>query len=283
MTIDTPAYIEFHRLLTDFYYQQGRHDMPWRTPEPDGGFSPYKILVSELMLQQTQVARVEPKFLAFIERFPNIKQLAAAELAEVLGLWNGLGYNRRAKYLHETAKAVHARHKDSFPRTFDELTQLPGIGPNTAGAILAYGYNEPAVFIETNIRTVIIHHFFKDGSKIPDRDIKIVLEQLLPGAGADSGAVLDNRQFYWAMMDYGTYLKKTVGNRNAASKAYKKQTAFHGSVRQLRGKVLRMLTDGPLELSAIYKQLEDERAETVVAALQAEGLIRLKQGKVYLG
>ena len=143
---------EFQRFLR----QQGEElyrDMPWRQDT-----RPYYVLVSELMLQQTQVDRVIPKFLAFITQFPDEKVLAGALLADVLKQWQGLGYNRRAKFLYESAKAVVVL--GAFPDDEAGLLKLPGVGKNTAGAILAYAYNQPGLFIETNIRAVYIHHFF---------------------------------------------------------------------------------------------------------------------------
>ena len=136
----------------ELIWEKGRElyrDMPWRDDT-----RPYYVLVSELMLQQTQVDRVIPKFDAFITRFPDEAALAAASLADVLTLWSGLGYNRRAKYLHDAAKMIMAEFSGIFPTTYDELVKLPGVGPNTAGAIMTYAYNQPVVFIETNVRTV---------------------------------------------------------------------------------------------------------------------------------
>ncbi len=283
MTIDTPAYIAFHRQLSDFYYESGRHSMAWRQAEPDGSISPYKILVSELMLQQTQVGRVEPKYTEFLQHFPSVAKLARAELAQVLTAWNGLGYNRRAQYLWQAAGIIHKQHKDVFPKTSAELQALPGIGPNTAGAIMAYAYDQPVVFLETNVRTVLIHHFFRDKTGIPDKDIRAVLSQLLPGSHEGGAATLGNRQFYWALMDYGSHIKKTVGNKARASRSYTKQSAFHGSKRQLRGRIIRLLTPGPQPVRVVQEQLGDERVEAVIADLVREGMVRRTGGRLQLG
>ena len=183
---------EFQRLLR----QQGEElyrDMPWRQDT-----RPYYVLVSELMLQQTQVDRVIPKFEAFIKRFPSEKELAKAPLAEVLKQWQGLGYNRRAKFLHEAAKQIV--ELGEFPHDEAGLLALPGVGKNTAGAIRAYAYNQPAVFIETNVRAVYIHHFFADSDTVDDKDIRELLEETVDREYP--------RDFYWALMDYGTRLKK---------------------------------------------------------------------------
>ena len=144
---------------TDLY-----RDMPWRRDT-----QPYYVMVSEIMLQQTQVERVVPKFAAFIAALPTVEALAAAPLAEVLGLWSGLGYNRRAKYLHDSAKQIVLQ--GTFPQTAKALQALPGIGKNTAGAIMTYSFNIPSIFIETNIRTVYLHHFFPGGEIIADHQL----------------------------------------------------------------------------------------------------------------
>lgn len=257
---------DFWKNLTGYYTDHGRHDMPWRQPEPDGTFDPYKILVSELMLQQTQVARVTPKYHVFLERFPTAGALAEASLADVLRMWNGLGFNRRAKYLWQAAGAA----SKSFPRTLAELQQLPGVGPNTAGAIMAYAYDEPVVFVETNIRTVIIHHFFADETAVSDKDIRATLEKVLATQPANG---LTARVFYWAMMDYGAYLKRTVGNLNKASRSYSKQSAFHGSRRQVRGAVIRLLGERPYSRMELQEVLADERLDSVLKVLLDEQLI----------
>ena len=262
---------EFLEALWGFYARSGRGDLPWRLPESDDGFDPYKIMVSELMLQQTQVSRVVPKYEAFLERFPNAKTLAAAELGDVLRAWQGLGYNRRAKFLWQAAQAVTAL--GVFPATPDELVKLPGVGANTAGAIAAYAYNQPVVFVETNIRTVYIHHFFADRSGIADKEILALVEQTVDRE--------QPREFYWALMDYGSHLKATVGNLNNASKHYAKQSAFHGSRRQLRGQVLRVLSAKALPLGKLQALITDDRLEAVLLELVRESLVRKTDDGAY--
>jgi A/G-specific adenine glycosylase len=269
----------------DFYHESGRHDMSWRRPDEHGTFDPYKILVSEVMLQQTQVDRVAPKYTAFLNRFPTVQTLTGATLGDVLKLWNGLGYNRRAKYIWQAAQMLMQDYDGRFPETTEELQKLPGIGPNTAGAIMAYAYDAPVVFVETNIRTVIIHHFFEDQASVPDTKIREILDALIPKSahkdrGCGEGTIFGPREFYWAMMDYGSYLKKTVGNIARASKHYTKQSKFHGSKRQVRGQVLRLLVEKPLTLTALKKRIDDERLEEVVAALESEGFIT-KKGRAF--
>lgn len=264
---------DFQRMLAQFYLDYGRHDMLWRQPEPDGSFDAYKILVSELMLQQTQVSRVTPKYIDFLGRFPNIQSLAAASLGKVLQLWSGLGYNRRAKFLWQAAQTIGSEFSGVFPQDYTELTKLPGVGPNTAGAILAYAYNQPVVYVETNIRTVIIHHFFQDETAVSDNAIREIIQQMLEPLG-----VMSPREFYWALMDYGAHLKATVGNLNHASTSYSRQSAFAGSKRQLRGQAIRLLAESPLAESELVELLADDRAAAVLADLLKEGMMR-RDGK----
>lgn len=271
--LDDSKMKEFQITVSNFYREFGRHSLPWRQTESDNQFDPYKIMVSEFMLQQTQVNRVVPKYQEFIEKFPTIEQLAAASLGSVLRTWSGLGYNRRAQYLLSAVRQIRSQTQPTFPTTINQLTALPGIGPNTAAAILAYAYNMPTVFIETNIRTVIIYHFFTS-SKRPISE-QAVLDIV--------GNTLDRRQprvWYWGLMDYGAYVKRTVGNLNMASISYAKQTPFIGSRRQLRGAVLRLLSDHPYTKRALYKTLNDDRTEEVIAMLVKEGLI-IRTGQTF--
>ncbi|HSX16813.1 MAG TPA: A/G-specific adenine glycosylase [Patescibacteria group bacterium] len=262
----------FQKEVWQYYHTHGRHDLPWRRPEADGRLDPYKVLVSEIMLQQTQVPRVIPKFEAFIRQFPSFTVLAAAPLGDVLKAWSGLGYNRRAKFLWQTAQAVAGLPDGQLPITVAELSKLPGIGKNTAGAVLAYAFNKPVVFIETNIRTVFIHHFFADGQLVHDRDIADIVAKELP----------DNpREWYWALMDYGVNLKQTSGNASRKSAHYTKQTAFVGSKRQVRGLVLKVLGEQARTASELSAKIADERLGDVLGDLLSEGLI-IKQADKYM-
>lgn len=262
-------------LITDFrevvwdYFRAHRRDMPWRD-DP----SPYHVLVSELMLQQTQVNRVLPKYQEFMVRFPSIQDLAAAPLADVLGAWSGLGYNRRAKFLHAAAQKVMNDFGGKLPETHGELVRLPGVGPNTAGAIVAYAFNQPVVFIETNIRTVLFHHFFADKTDVDDRELLPILQQACD--------LEHPREWYWALMDYGTYLKQTAGGNISQSKHYVRQSRFEGSRRQVRGRVLRELTSGARSVIELIELLADERAQSVIDDLHREGLIEQEAGLIRL-
>jgi A/G-specific adenine glycosylase len=249
----------------EFYELQGRHHLPWRKTT-----IPYRILVSEVMLQQTQVDRVLPKYQAFLKQFPTVRALAEAPLGEVLKVWQGLGYNRRAKLLHQCANVVKETHGGRFPRTYEGLKALPGIGPYTAGAVMAFAYNEAVPLIETNVRTVYLHHFFSsDATDVTDAEILALVTTTLPPQNV--------RAWYAAVMDYGSHLKKTVGNHNVRSKSYQKQSMFKGSDRQLRGSLLRILVAGPQtrkQLGATHKAFSDIRVDAQLEALIREGLLQ---------
>jgi A/G-specific adenine glycosylase len=235
--------------------------MPWREDT-----RPYYVLVSELMLQQTQVDRVIPKFEAFIERFPDVASLATAPLADVLTLWSGLGYNRRAKFLHESAKKIMSEFQGNFPETKAELLLLPGVGEGTSGAILAYAFNQPVVFIETNVRTVYFHHFFTEGEKVSDAELAVLVEETLDYEHP--------REFYWALMDYGTWLKKNGAGKITQSKHYKRQSALKGSVREVRGQIVRRLTLGGADIKVLQQDVVlDERFQPALDGLLRDGLV----------
>ncbi|MCF7815816.1 MAG: A/G-specific adenine glycosylase [Candidatus Pacebacteria bacterium] len=252
----------FVREVWDYYNRHGRHCLPWRLTK-----NPYRIFVSELMLQQTQVERVIPKYKSFLKCFPTLPKLAKASLREVLKEWQGLGYNRRAKAIHDCAKIIIQKHKGKIPRTYEELVDLPGIGKYTAGAVMAFSYNKPVPIIETNIRTVFIHNFFKGRSDISDSEIF----QL-------TGIVLDTenpREWYYALMDYGAHLKQVEGNLNNQSKHYVKQSTFENSDRQIRGAIVRMLIDGERTRKGLQEVLsfDSQRIDEQIERLVADGIV----------
>ena len=263
---------EFQDRIWQYYAAHGRHDLPWRELGRDGTLDPYAVLVSELMLQQTQVPRVVPKFNAFMAAFPTVADLAGADLADVLRAWSGLGYNRRAKFLWQAAGVITARHGSRVPHTAADLVALPGIGPNTAGAVLAYAYNQPVVFIETNIRSVFIHHFFPSQQQVDDAELRPLIAATLPADQA--------RDWYWALMDYGTHLKQTVGNTARLSRSYSRQSAFQGSRRKIRGQVLKHLALKTASHEDLAQLVQDDRLDGVLADLGREGLVR-RDGSVY--
>lgn len=257
----------FKKIVWTFYKKHGRHQLPWRKTR-----DPYKILISEIMLQQTQVERCIGFYERFLERFPSAKTLATAPLSEILRLWQGLGYNRRAKMLHAAAKEIA---KNGMPKSATGLEELPSVGPYTARAVAAFAFNEDDVFIETNIRTAVIYHFFPKRRKISDAEIAKVLAQVLPRG--------KSRDWYYALMDYGSYLKRSGVRTNGKSMHYVKQKQFRGSLREARGAVLRELSKKNADAKRLEGLLGDDRVaqiQTAVTSLLAEGLIQ-KRGKVF--
>ncbi len=261
---------KFRDLVFAHYAKNGRHGLPWRKTT-----DPYKILVSEVMLQQTQVERVIPYFKNWMEKYPTVKKLAEASLADVLIAWQGLGYNRRAKGLWEAAKVVTDHYSGKMPTHPEELEKLPGIGSYTARAVAAFSHNQDVIFIETNIRTAVVHHFFPNQTDITDTQIREVLEKVYPKGKA--------RKWYSALMDYGSHLKRSGVRLNSASKGYVKQKTFAGSDRQARGAILKALAQSPLSAQRLGLILGDHRLTQVMgqlARLHAEGMLE-KRGRTY--
>ncbi|MFP4430085.1 MAG: A/G-specific adenine glycosylase [Spirochaetaceae bacterium] len=264
--------IERFRALIYGYYRAYGREFPWRK-----NITPYRVLVSEFMLQQTQVRRVEDYFGAFLRQFPDFETLAAAPLREVLTRWQGLGYNRRAKHLRLAALGVVDRFGGELPSEEEALRSLPGIGPYTAAAIRAFAFDLPAVVIDTNIRRIYIHFFFPEGESVHDRDIAPLVEETMDPASP--------REWYYALMDYGAVLAKWFPNPNRRSAHYAKQGPFENSNRQIRGKVLRWLTaHGSLEVAEGPRRLEveAERLGEVVEDLAKEGFLRREGGRLAL-
>lgn len=255
----------FQKKVWDFYSTHARHDLPWRPPQlkvKNGKIDIYPIMVSEIMLQQTQVSRVLPKFEIWMKKFPNIKSLAEASRKEVLTLWQGLGYTRRAKFLHEAAQSIL---KNVVPKTVEELEDLPGIGHYTARAIATFASNESCAFVETNIRTVYINHFFKNKEGVADGDILSLVEQTL-----DVG---NPREWMYALMDYGSYLKSQGKAHNGRAKSFIRQSKFKGSVREVRGAIMRFFTE--IETFTSKDQKEFEKRFDVDRVAQAlDGLVK---------
>ena len=257
---------KFRKTVWDYYKEHARHDLPWRKTT-----DPYKIMVSEVMLQQTQVPRVMEKYKEFLAAFPTVDSLAESKLADVLKVWSGMGYNRRGKYLRDAAIEIVEKYKGKIPKDSVALRALPGIGPYTASAVLIFAFNIPDTMIETNVRTAFIHAFFskrktpkgrsfvkisglKSSKSFPQKlqrtDLgekasgKISDRELLPLIAAAAEGQ-DPRTWHWALMDYGSHLKKLHKNPSRQSAHYAKQSKFEGSQRQVRGAILRVLHAGP--------------------------------------
>lgn len=268
----------FQNTIWKYYRAHGR-DLPWRRTH-----DPYRILVSEIMLQQTQVERVLKFYPDFLKKFPNVRALAKAPLRDILIQWQGLGYNRRALNLKRAAVIVVRDYNGKLPRDRAVLESLPGIGSCTAGALLTFAYNLPAPFIETNIRRVFIHFFFPNRKNISDAKItplvKIILERACPPKRPR------RREWYYALMDYGAMLGRTVAkNPNRQSRHYTRQSKFEGSNRAVRGKIIKALAGrGSFNLSFLSRTIEEpqHRMEKVIQYLLREGLIRKKDNAYVL-
>ena len=267
VTLSTDEIRAFRQKIYD-YYSLNRRNLPWRQTT-----NAYNIVVSEMMLQQTQVERVKDKYRGFIEAFPDFHALAMAPLKEVLSVWQGLGYNRRALALKQCAEEVISSYGGELPQDLEGLCKLPGIWRATAGEILAFAFNVPTVFIETNIRRVFIHEFFDGEDNVMDKKILPLVEATLDRENP--------REWYWALMDYGSMLKKKVVNPNRRSAHYARQSAFEGSDRRIRGIILRTL----LKKAYVTEKellcdvsIDQGRLTGILGKMAEDGLIREKDG-----
>jgi A/G-specific adenine glycosylase len=258
----------FRETVRRHYAAHGRGDLPWRKTH-----DPYRILVSEIMLQQTQVGRVLDHYGSFTESFPDFRTLAAAPLRSVLRSWSGLGYNRRALMLHKAAGVVVTGYDGVLPAAIDHLTALPGVGAATAGAVMAFAFGVAHPFIETNIRTVFIHFFFNGAARVRDSEIMPLVSQTLDRN--------DPRSWYYALMDYGVMLKRKLGRAARGSVHRTGQGRFEGSDRQARGLIIRALLTrdmGERELGRATG-LSAERLRSNASKLEREGMIARERGK----
>jgi A/G-specific adenine glycosylase len=258
---------DFQKKVLSFYALNKR-EFVWRYSD-----NPYYVLVSEFMLQQTQTVRVKEKFPLFIEKFPTIFDLAHATFADILSAWQGLGYNRRAKYIYQAAQTVVQKYNGIIPKDINELLSIDGIGSYTAAAISTFAYNKAEVFIETNIRTVFLYEFFYGASNIHDKQIRPLVAKTLDH--------INPRSWYYALMDYGVFLKKEMKNNVATQSVhYAKQSSFIGSRRQIRGMVIKLLTHHQrIKHDDLYDKIKEEaknnhhNVQDVVHELEKEGLI----------
>lgn len=253
----------FQNIIYSYFNQYGR-DFPFRNE-----INPYNVVISEIMLQQTQTNRVVEKFQQFIQKFPDFQSLANAPLNEVLKVWQGLGYNRRAVALKKIAERVVNEFDGILPADIDILKSFPQIGHNTASSIVAFAFNMPTFFIEVNIRRVYIYYFFPGKSSIKDSAIVLIVRKTL-----DSSNV---RKWYYALTDYGVMLKKTHPELNKRSAHYRKQAKFKGSNREVRGKILKLLiASSSLTEVEIFKELKinSKKLKEILNLLIKEGFIK---------
>lgn len=227
------------------------------------------------MLQQTQVDRVVSKYAPFLDAFPDVVSLAGAPLTDVLRVWQGLGYSRRAVNLQRAVQDVLMHYGGCVPSSTQELVTLPGVGRTTAGAIAAFAFNTASVFIETNVRSAFLDFFFAETDGVPDAKIMPLVEATLDR---------DNpREWYWALMDYGATLKKQGTNPSRRSAHHRAQPKFEGSNRQLRGRVLRALTEHGAASASRLSRLADAnraRVDAVLVELRNEGFL-VKEGRIF--
>ncbi len=304
MKISPKKKANFQKIVLDYYKENKRASLPWRKK-----INPYRIWISEIMLQQTQVDRVISFFNEWVNLFPSVQDLADASQVDVLKAWKGLGYNSRAIRVKRAAEILVNNYKGIFPKTVDEMQDLPGIGPYTAGAIMAFAYNKPAVFIETNIRRVFIYHFYPSASqslgtsrssatlgasykgedserRVHDREILELVSQTLPEKNI--------REWYFALMDYGAHLGRELKlngkkfNPNINSRHYAKQSKFAGSDREIRSRIVSILLEKKKDsISGILKKVSGlssdvDRVERIISSLERDGFVEINNGKIFL-
>ncbi|UFS69907.1 A/G-specific adenine glycosylase [Geomonas sp. RF6] len=268
----TAEQVERFREEVYSHYRQFGRKLPWRETH-----DPYAVLVSELMLQQTQVQRVVPKYADFLASFPSFRDLALAPLSEVLSRWQGLGYNRRALFLQRCAGEVMERFDGELPADVELLETLPGIGQYTARAVAAFAFGEPTVFIETNIRALFLHRFFPDSEAVPDRAILPLVAQTVDR--------IDPRHWYYALMDAGALLKREVANPGRRSAHHTRQSPFCGSNREQRSWILKALLADPgstAEKLLLALPLEPDSLLKNLHQLQREGFLREERGGFHI-
>lgn len=274
MTIRTQT---FQNKILFWYKKNGRHHLPWRKT-----YDPYYVLVSEIMLQQTQVDRAIGKYTEFIQKFPTVQVLADSSAQDVLQVWSGLGYNRRALFLQKAAKYILEHYGGVFPREVGDSEKLPGVGPYTARAVRAFAFNMPEVFIETNIRRIYIHFFFSDKEGVSDQELLPFIEKTLWKKSP--------REWYSALMDYGSSEFKNMPNPNKKSKQYARQTKFEGSQRQARAYILKnILTQGDASVRDVQKWLKKKPllvqytsldiVRHILQEMEKEGFLKYKDGR----
>ena len=253
----------FQNIIYSYFKQYGR-EFPFRKE-----ISPYNIVISEMMLQQTQTNRVAEKFQQFIRAFPDFQALANAPFNDVLKAWQGLGYNRRAVALKAIAEKVTSEFDGILPADVEVLKTFPQIGHNTASSIVAFAFNIPTFFVEVNIRRVYIYFFFPSKSSVRDNLIMPIVRKTLDRSNV--------RKWYYALMDYGVMLKKTHPELTKKSAHYRKQSKFKGSTREIRGNILKLLIENKrLMESELIKKLKinPELLSEILSVLIKEGFIK---------
>jgi len=268
---DNLAIAEFVALVRERGCELYR-DFSWRRTR-----DPYAVLVSEVMLQQTQVARVERRFDEWMAGYPTLEALAAAPLAVVLESWQGLGYNRRAIALKRAAVQrvdAAAGSPATLPSEETALRALPGIGAATAAGVRAFAFDEPSVYLETNVRTVVLHELLSDRDGVADREIVPLLAEAMQEALRQG---ISAREWYHALLDYGAHLKRVLPNPSRRSAHHARQTPFEGSRRQKRAWLLRAVITGSgdttPELAGALSAFERARGREDVSAEEVRDIL----------
>ncbi|MFT4310414.1 MAG: Fe-S cluster assembly protein HesB [Candidatus Woesearchaeota archaeon] len=256
------AILHFQETILSWYAQHKR-DVPWRHTQ-----DPYAIIVSEIMLQQTQVSRVIGYYHRFLQLYPNIKTLAQAQTVQLLQVWSGLGYNSRALRLRSMAQHVVQHHKAKMPHTQEALLALPGVGPYTAGAVMAFAYNKDVVVIDTNIRRVILD-WFDIPDTIHSNELQEIVWACLPKGQA--------RVWYNALMDWGA-MERTA--KKTGIKPLSKQSAFEGSTRQIRGYIMKHVIHNPLSIDTI--PFDAQKTKEVIQKMKKEHLLIQEDTTLYI-
>jgi A/G-specific adenine glycosylase len=249
------------------FYEKNKRDLPWRKTT-----DPYKILLSELMLQQTQVKRVILYYEKWIARWPTIDALASASRSEVLQMWMGLGYNTRAMNLHTTARKIVATFDSDVLQAMKQYKELPGIGKYTSHAIQIFSTNADLITVDTNIRRILISEF-KLPTKIADKELWLLAEKCLP--------LGKSRDWHNALMDYGAL---HMTSQKTGIKPKTQQTQFEGSNRQIRAQILRCLLQKSMSFSELEKTvgIEKTRLGAILDKMMNEKIIENKNKTYHL-
>lgn len=268
MIIATKQIHDFQSLIFS-WWEKNRRDLPWRKTR-----DPYRILVSEVMLQQTQVLRVLPKYAEFIKAFPTVDDLANASTAKILKVWKGMGYNRRAVYLKRTAEAVVADYQGKFPDSELLLTKLPGVGTYTARAIMVFAFGKNVAMVDTNIRQIFTHFFF-NGLPQKEKLIQELADKLVP--------VGKSWAWHQALMDYGAIALP----RNRPEQRRGTPVPFRESNRFYRGRIIDVLRKLPISENKLLSDLVKQYGKTrddykkIIAGLIKDGLVT-RRGTILL-
>lgn len=258
-----------------FWWETHKRDLPWRHTS-----DPYSVLVSEIMLQQTQVSRVVDKYTQFLHVFPDIHTLADASKAEVIRLWKGLGYNRRALYLKRAAEVLWTSYEGQFPQSEDVLRTLPGIGKYTARAVLVFSFRRDVAMVDTNIRNIITD-FFYDGIRQKESVIEQKASELVPPG--------KSWEWHQALMDYGAL--ELSKRRKISARIIRKTTMpipFRGTQRFLRGRILDLIREEPMSQKRLITLItktygkNTDKIHTAISDMVREGLLTRREGKVSL-